>query len=199
MTVWRSAKPAHDLREARRSIHRSVDQHDERRVVRSRLLDPQPRHRGTLCSERWSSCSSVTRCRSGGKTSTDRRTPSSPRRDAIRRCTSRTGSPTSGSTRCTRVRCNGHVRRRHRSRPMHGLEVLVDEELAEYDRHSHWYVPVEELKAAGRSALARDRGRRVGRRRGRSRHVPRHRATRPSSGSSTRTHRSGSPRCATAA
>jgi probable phosphoglycerate mutase len=32
---------------------------------------------------------------------------------------------------------------------MHGLEVLVDEELAEYDRQSHWYVPVEELKAAG--------------------------------------------------
>jgi 2,3-bisphosphoglycerate-dependent phosphoglycerate mutase len=32
---------------------------------------------------------------------------------------------------------------------VHGLEVLVDEELAEYDRQSHWYVPVEELKAAG--------------------------------------------------
>ena len=28
-------------------------------------------------------------------------------------------------------------------------EVLVDDELAEYDRNSHWYVPVEELKAAG--------------------------------------------------
>jgi probable phosphoglycerate mutase len=32
---------------------------------------------------------------------------------------------------------------------VHGLDVLVDEELAEYDRQSHWYVPVEELKAAG--------------------------------------------------
>ena len=32
---------------------------------------------------------------------------------------------------------------------IHGLEVLVDDELAEYDRNSHWYVPVEELKAAG--------------------------------------------------
>ncbi len=25
---------------------------------------------------------------------------------------------------------------------------MIDEELAEYDRNSHWYVPVEELKAA---------------------------------------------------
>jgi len=31
---------------------------------------------------------------------------------------------------------------------IHGLDVVVDEELAEYDRDSHWYVPVEELKAA---------------------------------------------------
>jgi len=31
---------------------------------------------------------------------------------------------------------------------IHGLEVLIDEELSEYDRNSHWYVPVEELKAA---------------------------------------------------
>ncbi|MEY2448240.1 MAG: hypothetical protein QOH79_1716 [Acidimicrobiaceae bacterium] len=27
-----------------------------------------------------------------------------------------------------------------------GLEVIVDEELAEFDRHSHFYIPIEELK-----------------------------------------------------
>jgi probable phosphoglycerate mutase len=27
-----------------------------------------------------------------------------------------------------------------------GLEVVVDEELAEFDRHSHFYIPIEELK-----------------------------------------------------
>ncbi|MBK9178164.1 MAG: histidine phosphatase family protein [Acidimicrobiales bacterium] len=31
----------------------------------------------------------------------------------------------------------------------HGLEVVVDDELAEYDRNAHFYVPVEELKATG--------------------------------------------------
>lgn len=31
----------------------------------------------------------------------------------------------------------------------HGLDVAVDDELAEFDRHSKWYVPVEELKASG--------------------------------------------------
>jgi 2,3-bisphosphoglycerate-dependent phosphoglycerate mutase len=30
-----------------------------------------------------------------------------------------------------------------------GLDVAVDEGLAEYDRHAHSYVPIEELKAAG--------------------------------------------------
>jgi probable phosphoglycerate mutase len=30
----------------------------------------------------------------------------------------------------------------------HGLPVLVDDELAEFDRHSRFYVPIEELKAA---------------------------------------------------
>ncbi len=73
--------------------------------------------------------------------------PSFPRRDATRRCTWRAGSPTSASTPCTRVRCN----ERETAAPLaeiHGLEVVVDDELAEYDRDSHWYVPVEELKAA---------------------------------------------------
>jgi 2,3-bisphosphoglycerate-dependent phosphoglycerate mutase len=28
-----------------------------------------------------------------------------------------------------------------------GLEVVLDDELAEWDRNSHWYVPIEELKA----------------------------------------------------
>jgi probable phosphoglycerate mutase len=27
-----------------------------------------------------------------------------------------------------------------------GLDVIVDEELAEFDRHSHFYIPIEELK-----------------------------------------------------
>jgi len=31
----------------------------------------------------------------------------------------------------------------------HGLPVVIDDELAEYDRHSKWYVPMEELKASG--------------------------------------------------
>ena len=29
------------------------------------------------------------------------------------------------------------------------LEVVIDEGVAEYDRDANWYVPVEELKAAG--------------------------------------------------
>jgi probable phosphoglycerate mutase len=31
---------------------------------------------------------------------------------------------------------------------VHGLEVIIDEGIAEFDRNSHWYVPVEELKAS---------------------------------------------------
>ena len=52
------------------------------------------------------------------------------------------------STRSTPARCGAPTRRRHRSPTRFGLDVVIDDAVAEWDRHSNEYVPIEELKAA---------------------------------------------------
>ena len=78
--------------------------------------------------------------------------PADPRAErrglAAGRRAGRLAGATRRSTPCTPARCAGRRRRRRRSAARSASTCAIVDGLAEFDRDAHWYIPIEELKAA---------------------------------------------------
>ena len=147
-------------RNARAAVERAVHEHDPWRTGRTRAARPRrgrPRRR-TL--ERWTHGAAPHPPRAPGAHRRGlRRGPGRSGARRPRACARRrpwpSGSPRSTSTRSGAARCAAPARRPRRWRERLGLEVTVDDGLAEFDREALSYIPIEELKAAERPALVR--------------------------------------------